>query len=378
MAFANLPGGFAVPIGPNPNITSGLSIGGLTMDAANEAAIFYGRIKTADGASHTIDTTGSSSIGWRAGGVTFANAGSTMKVGIAAVNATVGPPGRAANVADVITFDVAAVFTGGGGGISASVWNSSVPTEGTKTIADGDLVAVALQMTARAGADSVAINGPTSPTAFHLPSVTQFLGGSYAIQSQLPNIIITFSDGTIGWLHGSEIIGASNGSTTWNSGSATKEYGQLYDLPFPCKVYGLYGTIDPDADLDVVLYSDPLGTPVPERTVAIDANWAAIANPRKFHVLFPTPYEVAANQKIGAVFKPGGSSVVAQFKTLANAAHRVADPWGTSGYGISRASGAFANVNSSLDHYYIGLLVGGFEVGGAAGLVAPLFGGGII
>jgi hypothetical protein len=63
------------------------------------------------------------------------------------------------------------------------------------------------------------------------------------------------------------------------------------------------------------------------------------------------------------VFKPGGSNVSAYFKTLANSAHRIADMWGTSGYGISRASGAFSDANSSLDHYYIGLLVGAFDSG---------------
>jgi hypothetical protein len=45
----------------------------------------------------------------------------------------------------------------------------------------------------------------------------------------------------------------------------------------------------------------------------------------------------------------------------------VADTWGVDGYGISRASGAFSNANSSLDHYYIGLIIGAFDDGAGAG-----------
>jgi hypothetical protein len=158
---------------------------------------------------------------------------------------------------------------------------------------------------------------------------------------------------------------------TWNSGSATKEYGQLYQLPFPVKIYGMYAMIDPDNDFDFVLYSDPLGgSPVAERTVSIDANTTANASTNWVIDMFSSPYSATADQKLGAVVKPGAANVSAYYKTLNSAAHRVTDPWGADGYGISRASGAFADANSSLDHYYVGLLCGAFDAGG---LIAPTF-----
>ena len=365
MAWASLPGtpfayignGHLLGAGNTPNLSS------VTMDATNEALIFVGYVATSDGGSHTIDTTGSSSLGWRTGAVTFANGGTTAVVGLADVLTTAGPPARAVHASDVITFDVAASFTGGGGGITANAWQTSVPTTGTKTIAHGDFVAFAVQVTARGGADSIEANY-TSTGSPHAPTVTTYTGGTYAgAIAGSPNAVITFSDGALGYFYGGTDVISSTTLRTWNSGSATKEYGQLFDLPFPCKVYGLLGIVDPDANFDMVLYSDPLGTPVAERTISTDANTVAGTLGRRIHVLFPTPYFVDAREKVGAVFKPGASNISAYYKTLASATHRVTDPWGTSGYGISRATGAFADANSGLDHYYIGLLVGAFDSG---------------
>lgn len=325
-----------------------------------------GRVETSDEGSHTIDTTGSSSIAWRSGFVEFLNAGTTVKVGIAPVLTTAGPPGRAVHTADVIAFDVSKSIVGGGGGIADNAWQSHVPDTGTKTIAHGDLIAICIQMTARGGTDIVSVNCSNVLSGKHRPLVTIISGVSYLEMATVPNAVITFSDGTLGWISGAEVFSVI-GTRTWNSGSATKEYGQRYQFPFPVKVYGTYGWIDPDADVDIVLYSDPLGTPVAERTLTIDANTATSTTGRRFEDLFSSPYSVPANTPVGIVFKPGASNVSAYYKTLGNAAHRITDPWGTSGDGIARASGAFASANSNLDQYLIGLITGGFDAGGGGG-----------
>lgn len=364
MALVALSGAPLVPIGPGYSLTPGSPSGAIsiTMDAAEEAIIFIGQIKTSDGASHTLDTSGSSAIVYRTGAVTFANAGTTVKVGIAPVDMANGPPARASNAANVISFDVSCDMTGGGGGVTANAWQTKTPTTGTKTIANGDLVAVAVQMTARAGADSVVVPTPNGGNQPHLPQVTSYTGGSYANAAGLPNCIIVFSDGAIGYFFGGEVVGGAASTRTYNSGSATKEYGQLFDLPVPLTLTGLYAWIDPDNDAELILYSDPLGTPVAERTITIDANTMSAASPRRGLWLFPTPYILKPYQKIGAVLKPGASNISAYYKTLAAAGHRIADPGiGLTGYGISRASGAFADANSGLDHYYIGLIVGAFQ-----------------
>jgi hypothetical protein len=377
MSFPAFDGAPLIPIGPGlfttqaaPGQTS------ILMDAANEAAIYIGQVITSDGGSHTIDTTGSSSLGWRTGAVTFGNGGTTVKVGLAAVDTANGPSGRAANASDVITFDVSQTLTGGGGGITANAWQTHVPGDGTKTIANGDFVAFCVQMTARVS-DSVIATVSSASTGLHRPTVSQFTGGSYSGVSGTPNAIITFSDGALGYFYGSDVVNVIS-TRVWNNTGAPKEYGQLYSLPFPVKIYGLFGNIVPGNDFDVVLYSDPLGTPVPEKTVSIDANTVAANAGRKFSVLFSAPVLVSANTAIVAAFKPGALSITSYYKTLASAAHRIVDPYGTSGYGVSRDTGSFSDANSSLDHYYIGLLCGPFDSGAGAAGGAHVLGGTVV
>jgi hypothetical protein len=374
MALQSLSGGFSL-IGPDPYVSgsSGLAANAVTMNAANHHNIYIGRVVTADGGSHTIDTSGSSKISFRTDSVTFANAGTTVKVGIAPVDTSNGPPGRANNTTNVVNYDVSASLTGGGGGLTNQAWHDITPDSGTKTIANGDLVAVVHQMTARAGADTVSIAYSISQMQTNRPLITGY-GGSYSARVGVPNVLITFSDGTLGWIEGGSIFTTLN-QRTWNSGSATKEYGQLYQLPFPYKLCGLYGIFGAANDCDIIAYTDPLGTPVASKTASMDANTMfSTGAGNVFREFFDSPLSVAAGTPIGAVYKPGASNVTASYKTLNNAAHRVADPWGTSGYGISRASGAFANANSSLDHYHIGLIISAYDDAVSAGGGAHVIG----
>lgn len=366
MALQNVIG-FPFMIGPGAHGPSAPATGNIALDAANEASIFFGHIITSDGGSHTIDTTGSSSIGWNTETVTFANASTTVKVGLAAVDTDNGPPMRAVNVADVITFDVSKSMVGGSGLITSNAWLTHVPDAGTKTIANGDLVVFAVQMTARAGADAVQVgHAAPSNASINRPTTTSFVGGSYTTVVGIPKPFITFSDGAFGWIAASDVY-SLNATRTWNSSGGTKEYGNLYQFPFPMKINGLWGWVDPDADFDVVLYSDPLGTPVAERTVSFDSSTVAGATMRRFFAEFASPYTTTANQKIGAVWKPGASNISTPYVTLGHADHKVARAGGTACSGISRASGAFGEV---VEQYYIGLLVSAFDdaVSAASGI----------
>lgn len=337
------------------------------VDAANEACIMVGYIFTEDGGSHTIDTSGSSSLGWRSGTVTFSNAGTTVKVGLAAVDTANGPPTRPVNVANVITFDVAAVFTGGGGGITTDAWQTSVPTTGSKTIANGDLVAFAVQMTARGGADSILVQTVASNASQVLPGVTALAAG-FSDPVRIPNAVITFSDGTLGFFVGGFVASIGVSTQTFNSGSSPNEYGNLFQAPFPMSVYGIAACANL-ANADFVLYSDPLGTPAAQRTVSVDANTQQVAsNASLLEAWFATPYTVPANTPVAAILKPTSvSNCVMQYKTYHAAAHQKSEAFGTNGYAVNRASGAFAAQNSSKDRFTIGLLVGGFDDGAAVG-----------
>lgn len=335
----------------------------ILQDAANEACIMYGHVITDDGGSHTIDTTGSSSLGWRPGAVTFANAGTTFKVGLAAMDTTTGPPGRAVNVADVITFDVSRSYTSGAPP-AANTWTESVPTAGTKTIANGDFLAFCTQMTARGGVDLVN-TAISAATAIPRPGATSFTGAAYAGTSAVPNGVITFSDGHLGWFYGGAVWATSTTTQTWNNGSATTEYGNFFQCPFPMKIYGLMAAGSLAGDTDFVLYSAPLGTPVAEKTVSADLNTANNAAARYSQYLFASPYSSIANQPLAAIMKPTtATNITAPYKTYNTSAQQVTEMCGTNGYAVNRASGAFAAQNANKDRFAIGLLVGAFDAGG--------------
>lgn len=337
------------------------------LDAAKEGAVWIGYIITSDGGSHTIDTTGSSSLGWRTGAVTFANAGTTVKVGLATVDGAAGPAARPANSSGTITFDVSKSLTGGGGGITATAWQEHVPDTGTKTIANGDLVAMGIQMTARGGADAVNVLH-ASGIGQQVPSFTSISSaGAFANASQLPNGFITFSDGAYGWFFGSYVFLTGSTTQTWNSGSATKEYGNFIQLTYPAKCYGIvaWGLIN--GDCDFVIYTDPLGTPVAAKTKSVDGNTVGTTSGAGIlNLLFDAPYDLAANTPYAAIVKPGASNAAIRYNRMNATAHqKVFYP--ANSYAISRASGAFAAINSSKDRFAVGLLLGPGDAGGAAG-----------
>lgn len=332
-------------------------------DAAKEACMMIGQIFTDDGGSHTIDTTGSSSLGWLAGAVTFANGASTFKVGLAGLDTATGPPARPTNVASVITFDVAAVFTGGGAGITASAWNESVPTTGTKTVANGDLLAFATQLTAVGGADALNTNTSTATSGPVRPSVTDFTGGAFTNKTALPNAVITFSDGHLGFFYGGFVGSVLTTTQTYNSSSSPNEYGNFFQMPVPTKVYGITANCSINGDTDIILYSDPLGTPVAQKTVSFDLNVVGVAaNGRLVTALFPAPYSTTASQPLAAIMKPtSATNISAVYKTFNASAHQKSETLGANGYAVNRASGAFAAQNSNKDRFAIGLLVGAFD-----------------
>jgi hypothetical protein len=343
----------------------------VTMDNTNEATIMYGYVVTSDGGTHTLDNTGS--IGWKTGtftGSQFSDSATRVLVGVTDVIDSAGPAARADNTTDVIDFDVSATFAGAGGGLTSNAWQTSAMTTGSKVIANGQLIAICVQMTVRGGTDGIIYRGMALGAGYHASNVTGYVGGSYVTQGALPNAIITFGDGAYGWLVGTELFSSETVTEAPASNTTPDEVGQLYSFPYPMKIHGLYANVDPDGDFELVLYRDPLNNDglglSAVKTVAVDANRTASATGRRIFVVFDSPYTTTANQVIAAVIKPTTTTAITVYKrTIANAAHRITEIGGTSSYGVSRtdAGAAFANVNSSLTHYYVGLMAASFDDG---------------
>jgi len=332
-----------------------------TLDATNEALITIGHIWTSDGATHTIDTSGSSGLGWRTNNIAFSNAATVVKVGLAAADTANGPPGRAVNVGGVITFNVSRSLVGGSGGITGNLWQEPTPDAGTMTIANGDLVAFCIQMTNQGAVDAINVGGVGQAYAnIGLPCVTSYLSGAYANTTFLPNCRIRFSDGARGYFAGSALQNGSLATYTWNSGSATKEYGNALTLPFPARISGVVSYVTLGGPTDFILYSDPFVTPVAERTVSMSHRPLAVATAGTLYMMFATPYDAAANQPLVLAAKPGASNI-SMFSRLAPLnVDQDGDSGGESCFGVSRGVTSFFSP-LAFDRLTIGALVQGFQ-----------------
>ena len=362
MALLNIDGvpttlvGFPTRVGA-PAALSSTTVA--TIDATNEALITIGHIWTSDGGTHTIDTTGSSGLGWRTNNILFGNAGTTVKVGLATVDTANGPPGRAVNVGGVITFNTSRSLIGGTGGIADNLWNEPTPDTGTMTIANGDLVAFCIQMTARGGTDIINVGGiPQAYANVGFPCVTSYLSSAYANTTFLPNCRIQFRDGARGYFAGSALQNGDLATYTWNSGSANKEYGNALTLPFPARISGLvaYGILG--GPTDFVLYSNPFVTPVAERTISMSHRALAVGTAGALQMLFPTPYDAQANQPLVLAMKPGATSNSMFSRLVPLAVDQDGDSGGETCFGVGRASGAFSSL--AFDRLTIGALVQAF------------------
>lgn len=351
-----------------------MSVAGLNsilLDATGESLTMFGRIFTEDGGSHTIDTTGSSSFGFRTGTVSATwNAATVLKLGVGTMDTANGPPARATNVANVITFSASKSYTGGAAPASAS-WIDVAPDAGTMTIANGDLVGFSIQMVTEGGTDS--FNATVQATATGgsggFPAITTFLSAAYAAAARIPNVVITFSDGKLGFFAGGYVASVGTTTQTWNNGSSPNEYGNFFQLPVPTKVYGIASYCAVLGDVDFVLYSDPLGTPVAEKTVSFDLNViGATTGTPELIALFSSPYTTTASQPLAGIMKPtSGTNITSAYMSFNASAHQKAYQLGTNCYAINRASGAFAAQNSNKDRYTTGLLIGAWDDGSGGG-----------
>lgn len=325
-----------------------------TLNAAGETCYCVGNIVLENplSSSKTISAAGGGSIVWVANTVIFSNAGSTFKVGIQDVS-TASSPAQGDG-----TFDVEASFTGGGGGISGGGINTSVMTSGTKTIANGGLVAITFSMTARGGTtDSVNVAHHHEDLTLGLcrmPVVTNnTTGGVTRVSNALPVCYILFDDGTIGWIFGTYFVTTAINSISYNSGSATAdEYGNLLYNPFTFYATGI-GTLgtfaSASADAELLLYSTPLGTPVVERTVTIDATQlGAATGVAKTVYMLPTPFLLKANTEYGITLRPTTANNVTMYyiDTSSSTGGKTGSP-NSNCYAIRRLdnTGAFSDYN---------------------------------
>lgn len=387
MALVGIPQGLYYPFRGGSLFLVGNSA---TLDATGEKWAGIGRVywDARPGSSKTIDTTGSSSISVQVGATTFNNASSTLDIGIQGVATGSGPTAEP----DGSYVVKATVTTAAPGSPAITVDNgffTAVPTTGTVTLTHGDLIAVVLDFTNRAGADSVVVpslsgtygggSGPTFPiTNANASSAWGATGaGSH------PMVAFTASDGTVGTLDGVIPIGHM-ANITWSDSDNPDERGLIFQVPFDCKVDAFTAfmrTVDATSDFTLSLYSTPeSGATVMNAgaaTVAVLAEQTGAAASDRIGVWnLASEVSLSKNTDYCVAMKATGAGNI-RFTgcTLGTAALRALFPGGTTVRSVTRngGSGDFASSSTTL-MFPLGVRISAVDdgTGSGSGGVTPL------
>lgn len=344
---------------------------GMTVDAVGESAAIVGyvNLSSGPGTSKTISAAGSGKIHVQFGTNTYANASTNVRIGINDVGATGVEDG---------THDVFKDCVPGTTTLTAGAVNAVTMGSGTKTIAHGDLIAVVVEMTARGGTDSIAINRTVVNSGYCSPWGTGDTGSGPAILTGAPCMAIEFDDGTIGWFDGHLPPITVASQTAYGSGSTPDEYALVFRLPFPARATGLaawLANLASTDDFEMILYSDPLGTPVAQRTITQDADLCAVSG-AYWSRGFSSAYDLSAGTDYGIALRPTTANTISlQALTLGTngAPLRAAMPFGTncSQYSRTDQTGAFGS-QSTIVIPAFGIWLEGYDdaTGGASGPVA--------
>jgi hypothetical protein len=147
---------------------------------------------------------------------------------------------------------------------------------GTKTVANGDFLAIVWDMTARGGTDLVRVSGLTQLYTDSSPNnvISRYINSAWAHAiSGTPTAVIEFDDGTLGWLTLTTTYAVPT-TVAVNVDTGTRdEYGNLIKPKFACKCGGADAFLTPAAGgtFEICLYEDPLGTPILMEAQPIEA-----------------------------------------------------------------------------------------------------------
>lgn len=272
----------------------------LTIDAADEQVAITGQLMTSDRQSHICSSAGCT-IGFRAGGVTWSTASTEVIFSLQDLDAVNGPPTEPAESADVSGNYVQGTDT-----ISANTWHDIPMETGTKTVAPGDFMAIVFDMQVRNGADSVQISVLNSGSIGSFPLTVHKTGGSWSTSNHIGNAIIVFDDGAYGWIKGT-VATTGGGLTAYNNTDTEDEYGNLIYPKTDMLATGAWftGILRNGADAELVLYSDPLGTPTEIASLSLDHDWGyANSSGRTSTYSFATPVVIRRGGVYGITLRP--------------------------------------------------------------------------
>ena len=340
-------------------------------DASGEYVDYIGQVYWDGEAASKVVSSAGGGVLFRTGAVTWANSASRYTVSIQDVDATgVGDPGRGDGTDDVYKTLVQGTDT-----LTANTATTVSFGTGTKTIAHGDLVAIRFAFTTVGGADLVNISNQTNNYSGAFPFVTTFLGGAISYtQTRYPNVAILADDGTVGWLAGATLIDTIT-QRAFDSGTASAdEYGSIFQLPYACDICGLcfVGRCNgvSGGSFKGILYSDPLGTPVKEKTTftAKEDQISTNSTNSLWMMMFASAFTISANTNYALTLQPQdatGDITVYEYAVSTTGMKTFRGGGGTWSKGTRlNDTGALAQTTTSV--MTVGALVSNIATGGGA------------
>jgi hypothetical protein len=366
MAFQQIPGGGVyAPMMPYSANQALSSANAMVIDATGEMASFCGRFWHYSRTSKDVRN-----IGFNFGSVTKAG-GSALTVSlqnISTATAPMQPDG---------TQDQTVAIANADAGFTSNAWYETGNLSADRTLTFGELVSVVIEYdgAGRLGADTVSFR--CLPCAYSLPihqSVCSHkTGGTYAVVSSIPNVVLKCTDGSYGTLDGSWVYSALGNHTYKQDTGTADEYANEFTFPFKCKVDGFWfsmGASAATADFDFVLYDGT--SAMTGGTVSIDATQMGTVNRRPFEVSFSQEIELAANTIYRLAVKPTQTtaSVVLDYFDVSSASHFAAMGLGTGCRQVTRLDLGSWGAATTTRLLFSGLRLSSLDdgAGGSAGI----------
>lgn len=351
------------------------------VDADQEEAQFIGRVVLPAGTGSKTFGTSGSGISWLPGASITFQATATLRVGIkksSVVDAANGPPARA--TIGSAAFNVWKDLTGGTDTITSTTWrtDSMANTDGANvTVSHGDLIAVCFLMSITSSAQSVKVRGAQLTSLNNFPATTLVTSGpTYAAQLENPNVVLTFDDGTIGWLDGTFLFSTAGGSEAPGNGNI---YANILQLPFDCAVDAIALPITEagTTNFDVGLWSTPAGTPtaMTNGTLNVDPQILGSSAVRVGYFTLPAEVSLSKNTAYAAGLKQNSATgITIYWNDVAAAAQHQANGLDSNTYAAKSSAGAsFSAQNSSLRRMVCFVRISSIDVTAAGGAHASTF-----
>ena len=322
--------GVGMPVGADVLATTTMGFGSSTaMTASTHKVVINGVVPKSGEIS---------SVGFRFGAVTK-GVTTELLVSLQNLDLANGPPARPDG-----TVDQSGTVSSGSIVSNAFV---TVTLSTSRTVTVGDLLAVVLEFNTFNASDSITVASlvVVAGAISQLSVVSHYNGTAWtATTTQQPILTLGYSDGTVTSFL-STVPTTSITSSAFSSSSSPNERGIRWVPTARQIVVGLWTTLIPSADHDMVLY-DSAGNEL--GVISVDANIVRTSALRPQYHLFSSPVTVTADATYYLTIRPTTTTNITVYTCSLNAAaDREAWPLGTEADGATRTGTGAWTISST-------------------------------